>query len=246
MPGQISWRTYWVHARNALGTSPWKGPGSMNKPKPKPKNPTPANRGGARHAAGGVVGDVAELPPLVLLDHGEVVHQRHDRLCVRRQVQVAQQLLRVLPGGARHARFVFVFLGPFGSDPGFHPVGGGVHRHMPLPAPGDALAGALSASDTSRAGSPVRSPPPGKPPNIQNTRTPSDAGALVKVSALLHCRLSHTRPARSANAPATASAQGRRLTRYRLEASGYEMRRSMGTCECATQQYFSNTIAQNT
>jgi hypothetical protein len=54
---------------------------------------------------GGVVDQVAELPALVALVGGEVVYEGHDGLLVGRQVQVAQQLLRVLVqvGGHREA-----------------------------------------------------------------------------------------------------------------------------------------------
>ena len=42
----------------------------------------------ARHLPGGVSGKEAELPALVALHHGEIVHQRHYWLCVGRQMQV--------------------------------------------------------------------------------------------------------------------------------------------------------------
>ena len=52
--------------------------------------------------AGGVVGEVAKLPALVLLVCGEIIDEGDDGLEVGRQVQVAQQLLRILIQLCKH------------------------------------------------------------------------------------------------------------------------------------------------
>ena len=58
---------------------------------------------GSRHPAGGVALQVAKLPALVALHHGEVIYERHDGLGIGRQVQISEKLLRVLQRTASHS-----------------------------------------------------------------------------------------------------------------------------------------------